>query len=50
MTKAIYENLEYIQTLHASFIDIKKETIAIEFGVPYHPGAIKYYKEVGLMD
>ena len=49
-TKAIYENLDYIQSLHASFIEIDSKRVAGEASIPYHPGAIKYYKEIGLMD
>lgn len=50
ITKSIYENLDYIKTLHASFVQISKEIIAGAPGAPLHPGAEKYYKEIGLID
>lgn len=48
-TKSIHENVEYIQSLHASFVEITSESVAGEAGIPYHPGAVKYYKEIGLI-
>lgn len=50
MTKALYENLDYIQSLHASFLEITTKSIAGDAGIPYHPGAVKYYAEIGLME
>ena len=50
LTKAIYENLDYIQSLHASFVEITPERIAGDASIPYHPGAEKYYREAGIID
>ena len=49
VTKAIYEHLDYLYTVHNSFKDITKETIANVTGAPLHPGAEKFYKEVGIL-
>ncbi|PLS18590.1 hypothetical protein CVD28_05475 [Bacillus sp. M6-12] len=49
VTKAIYENLDYLYTVHKSFEGVTKETIAEATGAPLHPGAEKFYKEVGIL-
>lgn len=46
-TKAFFENIEQFHPVHAS---AKQYTLAgslEEPAIPYHPGAIRYYKEVG---
>jgi TRAP transporter TAXI family solute receptor len=43
VVKAVHENPGSIEQIYK-----KKIRYAVEVGVPYHPGAIKYYKEVGL--
>ncbi len=47
-TKEIFENFETFRNLHPSFADLKKEDMVKGLPVPLHPGALKYYKEVGL--
>ena len=48
MVKTWWENLAELQTFHPLFKRWKKEHQALtNFTVPYHPGAIKFYKEVG---
>jgi len=49
MVKAWWDNLGELQTIHPLFKRWTKENQAItNFTVPYHPGAIKFYKEVGV--
>lgn len=49
IVKATFENLAEIQAVHAGAKAIELE-IAIEgINVPIHPGALKYYKEKGLV-
>jgi len=49
MVKAWWDNLAELQTLHPLFKKWTKEHQALtNFTVPYHPGAIKFYKEVGV--
>lgn len=50
VAKSINENIDYIRTIHASLKGITSESIITGMPVPLHPGAEKYYKEVGLMD
>lgn len=48
VTKVIWGNLATLQEIHGATKDMRLE-IAIEgLGAPLHPGAIRYYREVGL--
>src|SRR5438067_850425 len=47
MTKLIFESLPELANAHSAGKEIKLETAAIP--VPLHPGAIRYYKEKGVM-
>ncbi|MFH0257598.1 TAXI family TRAP transporter solute-binding subunit [Vibrio rumoiensis] len=50
ITKAVFENFDTFKRLHPAFAALKKENM-IKDGIsaPLHPGAIRYYKEVGLL-
>jgi TRAP transporter TAXI family solute receptor len=49
MTKLIFESLPELANSHVAGKEIKLETAAMDSPVPLHPGAIKYYKEKGLL-
>ena len=49
MTKAMWDNLPGLVAAHAAGKAIKKETALKGMPVPLHPGAEKYYREVGLL-
>lgn len=49
MTKLIFDSLPELQNAHAAGKEIKLEIAAMGSPVPLHPGAIRYYKEKGLI-
>ncbi len=49
VTKEIFENLDEFKTLHPALASLTKESMLQGLTAPLHPGAIKYYKEAGLM-
>lgn len=50
MTKAVFENFDNLKTLHPVFSSLKKESMVKEGNsAPIHPGAMKYFKEAGLL-
>ena len=49
ITKAIFDNLEELKGLHPAFEMLKKEEMLQALSAPIHPGALKYYKEAGLI-
>lgn len=49
ITKAWWDNLAELQTIHPLFKQWNKEHQAMtNFTIPYHPGAVKFYREVGV--
>ncbi len=50
VVKAVFENFEDFKKLHPAFSVLKKEEMIKDgLSAPLHKGAIKYYKEAGLM-
>lgn len=49
MTKAVFENLDALSAAHVAAKQIKLDAAALKSPVPLHPGAVKFYKEKGLM-
>lgn len=49
VTKEIFENLDQFKSLHPALAGLTKEGMLEGLTAPLHPGAIKYYKEVGLI-
>jgi len=50
LVKAVFENFEDFKKLHPAFGNLEKETmVSASLSAPLHPGAEKYYKEVGLI-
>ena len=48
LTKVIWENLATLQEIHGATKDMRLEIAIDGLGAPLHPGAIRYYREVGL--
>lgn len=48
ITKTIYENLPFLQAIHKATKAMSKEKALAGLPVPLHPGALKYYREIGL--
>lgn len=47
-TKTVYENLPFLQAIHKATKAMAVEKALAGLPVPLHPGAARYYKEVGL--
>ena len=48
LTKTMYENLGFLQAIHPATKAMVVEKAMAGLPAPLHPGAMKYYKEVGL--
>lgn len=50
VVKAVFDNFDDFKRLHPAFENLKKEEMIKDgLSAPLHPGAVKYYKEVGLL-
>ncbi len=50
VVKSVFENFDAFKTLHPAFKDLKKEgMIKKGLSAPLHPGALRYYREAGLL-
>ena len=50
VVKAVFDNFDRFRRLHPAFANLKKEDmITKNISAPLHDGAVKYYKEAGLM-
>lgn len=49
MTKSMWENLDALVAAHASGKQVKRENALKGMPLPLHPGAEKYYREIGLL-
>jgi hypothetical protein len=49
MTKTLFEHLDQLVQTHpaAKDIDVKKATVGLL--IPLHPGAERYYREIGIV-
>jgi len=48
VTKAIYENLPFLRSIHSATKVMSIENAISGLTVPLHPGAARYYREVGV--
>jgi TRAP transporter TAXI family solute receptor len=49
LTKALFENQAELAAAHAKGKDLNPQYAVKGVSIPFHPGAVKYYKEKGLM-
>ena len=49
ITKEVFDNFEEFKKLHPAYATLTKENMLEGLSAPIHPGAMKYYKEAGLM-
>ena len=47
-TKAVYENLPFLQAIHPATREMSLETALNGLPAPLHPGALRYYREAGV--
>ena len=50
LVKSILENFDEFKKLHPAYSKITKESLLDGLSAPLHPGAEKYYKEIGLIN
>jgi len=51
VVRAVFENFDSFKRLHPAFANLQHdEMVSDALSAPLHPGAVKYYKEAGLMD
>jgi len=50
LTKEVFDNLNKFKTLHPAFENLTKENMLTGLSAPLHPGAVKYFKETGLIN
>ena len=49
ITKAVFDNFEDFRKLHPALASLTKQDALKGETVPFHPGAVRYFKEAGLM-
>ncbi len=49
ITKEVFDNFDSFKKLHPAYQVLTKKSMLEGLSAPIHPGAMKYYKEVGLM-
>lgn len=48
LAKAMIENIDKIKQVHKAMQALTPELMASDTAIPFHPGALRYYKEAGL--
>tara|TARA_R110001606_G_scaffold396056_1_gene569464 strand:+ start:5555 stop:6220 length:666 start_codon:yes stop_codon:yes gene_type:complete len=50
LTKSLYENLGYLSAIHQATAGMSIEKAITGLAVPLHPGAVRYYRERGIIN
>ncbi|MCJ2163243.1 MULTISPECIES: TAXI family TRAP transporter solute-binding subunit [unclassified Pseudodesulfovibrio] len=48
VTREVFENFDEFKKLHPAFSELTKKSMLRGLSAPIHPGAMRYYREVGL--
>lgn len=49
VTKVMFENLDFLRSIHDAMYETSLERALVGVPMPLHPGALRYYQEVGLL-
>jgi hypothetical protein len=49
VTRAMFENLDFLRTIHDAMYETSLDRALVGMPMPLHPGALRYYQEVGLL-
>lgn len=49
ITKAVWENTDILALVHSAGAEMDLENVKKGMGLPCHPGALRYYKEIGVL-
>ena len=49
VTKAVFENLDFLRNIHDAMYETSLDRALVGVPMPLHPGALRYYQEVGLL-
>jgi TRAP transporter TAXI family solute receptor len=49
LTKAVFENFSDFKELHPAYANLTKKNMLTGLSAPIHPGAVRYFKEAGLL-
>lgn len=50
ITKELFDKFDYFKKQHPAYANLTKEGMLKGLSAPIHPGALKYFKETGLME
>jgi len=50
VTKEVFENLAFFRSRHPALVVLTKDGMLKGLHAPLHPGAMKYYREIGLIN
>lgn len=48
VTRTLYEHRDEVTARHPAGGSIRADNVARDTGVPFHPGAVRYYREIGV--
>ncbi len=49
ITKVMFENLDFLRGIHDAMYETSLDRALVGMPIPLHPGALRYYQEVGLL-